>query len=116
MIDESGECIVVTIFNLADGKGVIIGDSVAIPEPFLTNVDFEFNSMVRINKWIICATFSLNTRIRIHINKQMIEKMFLKNQMLSFSFCYVNLRIDLFVTLIVEVFSFSEIQIQTYSC
>lgn len=40
--------IVTTVFNLADGKGVIIGDSVAIPEPYVTDVDFTFNGNVKI--------------------------------------------------------------------
>ncbi|XP_045480809.1 tetratricopeptide repeat protein 5-like [Harmonia axyridis] len=45
MVDETGDCVVVTLFNLADGKGVIIGDSIAIPEPLVTDVDFEYNSV-----------------------------------------------------------------------
>lgn len=39
MVDVNGECCAVTVYNLAQGKGVIIGDSVAIPEPFLNKVD-----------------------------------------------------------------------------
>merc|ERR1711874_85987 len=39
MIDSSSQCIAVTLYNLAPGKGVIIGDSVAIAEPFFTNID-----------------------------------------------------------------------------
>lgn len=46
MVDKTGTCVVVTIFNLADGKGVIIGDSVAIPEPFVTDVDFNYKDNV----------------------------------------------------------------------
>ncbi|KAK9876699.1 hypothetical protein WA026_014078 [Henosepilachna vigintioctopunctata] len=45
LLDENGDCIVVTIFNLADGRGVIIGDSVAIPEPFVKIVDFTYKSV-----------------------------------------------------------------------
>lgn len=41
-IDKSGTVIVSTVFNLADGKGVIIGDSVAIPEPYVTDIDFGY--------------------------------------------------------------------------
>lgn len=47
-MDKSGLVIVTTVFNLADGKGVIIGDSVAIPEPYVTDVDFTFNGNVTI--------------------------------------------------------------------
>ncbi|CAH1159927.1 unnamed protein product [Phaedon cochleariae] len=45
MVDKSSTCVVVTIFNLADGKGVIIGDSVAIPEPYVTDVDFNYKDI-----------------------------------------------------------------------
>ncbi|XP_074026151.1 tetratricopeptide repeat protein 5 [Leptinotarsa decemlineata] len=45
MVDKGGTCVVVTIFNLADGKGVIIGDSVAIPEPYVTDVDFCYKEI-----------------------------------------------------------------------
>lgn len=48
LVDKAGTCVVVTVFNLADGKGVIIGDSVAIPEPYLTNVDFSYKENVSI--------------------------------------------------------------------
>ncbi|KAL1506730.1 hypothetical protein ABEB36_006037 [Hypothenemus hampei] len=42
-IDKAGSVIVTSVYNLASGKGVIIGDSVAIPEPFLNEVDFVYN-------------------------------------------------------------------------
>ncbi|XP_057657747.1 tetratricopeptide repeat protein 5-like [Diorhabda carinulata] len=45
MVDKDGTCVVVTIFNLAAGKGVIIGDSVAIAEPFVTDVDFNYKNV-----------------------------------------------------------------------
>jgi len=45
LMDQQGECIAVSVFNLAVGKGVIIGDSVAIPEPYVevieVNIDGE---------------------------------------------------------------------------
>jgi len=37
----------VTVYNLAQGKGVIIGDTVAIPEPYLSSVHFKFKQKVR---------------------------------------------------------------------
>jgi len=46
MTDKDETCIVVTVYNLAEGRGFIIGDSVAIPEPFLTLVSFEFKGKV----------------------------------------------------------------------
>ncbi|CAG9856495.1 unnamed protein product [Phyllotreta striolata] len=45
MVDKDATCVVVTIFNLADGKGVIIGDSVAIAEPYVTDVDFIYKEI-----------------------------------------------------------------------
>ncbi|XP_047998625.1 tetratricopeptide repeat protein 5-like [Leguminivora glycinivorella] len=36
LVDASMECVLVTVYNWADGRGAIIGDSVAIPEPKLT--------------------------------------------------------------------------------
>ena len=35
LIDSTGRCVAVSVFNLAVGKGMIVGDSVAIPEPFV---------------------------------------------------------------------------------
>lgn len=40
--DASGDCAVLTIYNLASGHGLIIGNSVAIPEPWVENLDFTF--------------------------------------------------------------------------
>ncbi|GLV37229.1 hypothetical protein CBL_01941 [Carabus blaptoides fortunei] len=42
LVDKKGTCISVMVYNLAEGKGVIIGDSVAIPEPFVTKVKFSY--------------------------------------------------------------------------
>ena len=38
MTDRTGRSIAVNLYNLAPGKGVIIGDSVAIAEPYFTRV------------------------------------------------------------------------------
>ncbi|KAK7600916.1 hypothetical protein V9T40_008357 [Parthenolecanium corni] len=45
MVDTNYECIAVTVYNLANGQGVIIGDIVAIAIPFLRSVDFRFKNM-----------------------------------------------------------------------
>lgn len=45
-MDKQGTCVVVSIFNLSSGKGVIIGDSVAIPEPFVVDNNFTYNNKV----------------------------------------------------------------------
>lgn len=47
MVDEEKTCTAVTIYNLAEGRGVTVGDSVAIPEPFLTHQQFTFSGTVR---------------------------------------------------------------------
>lgn len=41
--DSNGDCAGLTIYNLAGGHGVIIGNSVAIPEPWLEKCDIKFN-------------------------------------------------------------------------
>lgn len=55
MVDESRECVLVTVYNWADGRGAIIGDCVVIPEPYLTAhkydsdiVKYDFKS-IRVN-------------------------------------------------------------------
>lgn len=53
LVDKVGTCVVVTVYNLANGKGVIIGDSVAIPEPYITDVQFEFKNIVSILCYLI---------------------------------------------------------------
>ena len=40
--DKNGDCALLTIYNLVKGEGVIIGDKVAIPEPWFEKVDFDF--------------------------------------------------------------------------
>lgn len=52
LVDEEKTCIAVTVYNLAKGRGVTVGDSVAIPEPFVIhqkfsylNNDFDFKSI-----------------------------------------------------------------------
>lgn len=48
-MDKKGTCVSVMVYNLAEGKGVIIGDSVAIPEPFVTKVKFSYKGKVRVH-------------------------------------------------------------------
>ena len=42
LVDAEGTSLAVTVYNLSPGKGVIIGDSVAISEPFFTKVDLVY--------------------------------------------------------------------------
>eukprot|EP00493_Phyllostaurus_siculus_P003335 UN03350 len=41
MVDAEGDCIAVTIYNMAAGKGFNPGDSVAIPEPYVQEAKFK---------------------------------------------------------------------------
>ncbi|XP_061197158.1 tetratricopeptide repeat protein 5-like [Saccostrea echinata] len=59
MVDEEETCLPVTVYNMAQGCGVKIGDSVAIPEPYLQDVKvnhknqkFEFSS-IRVNSPLV---------------------------------------------------------------
>ncbi|XP_052233486.1 tetratricopeptide repeat protein 5-like isoform X2 [Dreissena polymorpha] len=52
MLDEAETCVPVNVYNLAQGSGVKIGDTVAIPEPFLQHVrvshkgkEFDYKSI-----------------------------------------------------------------------
>nr|CAD7416820.1 unnamed protein product [Timema poppensis] len=48
MLDKAETCVAVTVYNLAQGKGVIIGDTVAIPEPYLSQVRFRYEDKVQV--------------------------------------------------------------------
>ena len=43
MVDSDKNCVAVTLYNLKAGIGVIIGDTVAIAEPFMEKIDFNFD-------------------------------------------------------------------------
>lgn len=42
LVDEQKTCIVVTVYNLVKGRGVTVGDSVGIPEPFVIHQKFSY--------------------------------------------------------------------------
>lgn len=42
-VDSESTCYAVNLYNIAQGQGVIIGDSVAIPEPFVQRIDFTID-------------------------------------------------------------------------
>lgn len=44
IVDKDNVCVGVTVYNLANGQGVIIGDTVAIAMPYLKQVDFAFGN------------------------------------------------------------------------
>ena len=46
MTDRTSRCLAVNLYNVAPGKGVIIGDSVAIAEPTFKRVHVTHNGQV----------------------------------------------------------------------
>ncbi|XP_026688894.1 tetratricopeptide repeat protein 5 isoform X4 [Diaphorina citri] len=42
LIDSTGTCLCVTLYNLAEGRGVIIGDEIIILEPCMHHVQFTY--------------------------------------------------------------------------
>ena len=48
LTDRKGKCLAVNLYNLAPGKGVIIGDSVEISEPHFTHVKISHKGQVSI--------------------------------------------------------------------
>ena len=61
IVDQEKTCTAVTLYNLAKGKGVTVGDSVAIPEPFLSHHQFSYENDV-------IFYFILNNIIAIFLN------------------------------------------------
>uniref|UniRef100_A0A2A4J8R8 Tetratricopeptide repeat protein 5 OB fold domain-containing protein n=1 Tax=Heliothis virescens TaxID=7102 RepID=A0A2A4J8R8_HELVI len=59
LVDASMECVLVTVYNWADGRGAIIGDCVAIPEPLMRTHKHESEAMtydfksIRVNNPLI---------------------------------------------------------------
>ena len=51
------------MYNLAPGKGVIIGDSVAIAEPFFSTINLDIKDQVSAHKNKIEKAFSLKSFI-----------------------------------------------------
>lgn len=45
-MDKELTCIVVSVYNLAQGRGPIIGDSIAIPEPHMSYIDATYKDQV----------------------------------------------------------------------
>lgn len=46
LTDKHGKCLAVNLYNLAPGKGVIIGDSVAISEPTFSHISVQHKDQV----------------------------------------------------------------------
>lgn len=48
MVDSTGHCLPVTLYNMNVHSGFVVGDSVAIPEPFLQLTDFTEDDKVMV--------------------------------------------------------------------
>ena len=62
MTDRTGRSVAVNLYNLAPGRGVIIGDSVAIAEPYFTRVSVapsSSSSSSDANKSAVAIEFGL---------------------------------------------------------
>lgn len=60
MVDKELLCMVVSVYNLAQGKGPIIGDSVAIPEPYMSYTDVTYkNQVCFFSYYLICIIENL---------------------------------------------------------
>lgn len=55
LVDKELTCVVVAVYNLAQGRGPIIGDSVAIPEPFMSHIDATYKNQVCFYANLICT-------------------------------------------------------------
>lgn len=51
IIDKNKTCVGVTVYNIAPGWGVKIGDSVAIPQPHYRHFNFTYRDEVCIRKY-----------------------------------------------------------------
>ncbi len=54
MTDKQQNTVAVSVYNLADGKGVIIGDAVAIPEPYFFQKHVSHKEKVRVI-FVVCV-------------------------------------------------------------
>ena len=67
----------VTLYNLSPGKGVIIGDTVAIPEPFFTQIDISWEnteykfSLVRVESPLVLVINSRKASRELQAGVQM---------------------------------------------
>ncbi len=46
VVDSSGDCLCMTVYNFSSNFGVVIGDSVALPEPYVLDVSTEISGKV----------------------------------------------------------------------
>lgn len=69
MMDGCGKCIAVSVFNLAVGKGMIVGDSIAIPEPFV-----QLNEVTVDGENISFQSIRVDNPVVLVVNKRKVGK------------------------------------------
>ncbi|XP_054713121.1 tetratricopeptide repeat protein 5-like [Uloborus diversus] len=65
MIDQAENCFAVNVYNMMQGKGVIIGDSVSIHQPFVQHFNFTFK-----NKTFSFSSVRVNSPLQLEVNKK----------------------------------------------
>jgi len=65
VMDNTGYCMAISVFNLAVGKGMITGDSIAIPEPYVQQVNVQVN-----NEQIAFNSIRVNNPVVMVVNKR----------------------------------------------
>jgi len=65
VMDNTGYCMAISVFNLAVGKGMITGDSIAIPEPYVQQVNVQVN-----NEQIVFNSIRVNNPVVMVVNKR----------------------------------------------
>ncbi|GIY48554.1 tetratricopeptide repeat protein 5 [Caerostris darwini] len=65
MIDEEENCFCINVYNMVQGKGVIIGDSVAIYQPHLQHFNFTFK-----DKTFSFSSIRVNSPLQLEVNKK----------------------------------------------
>ncbi|KFM81128.1 Tetratricopeptide repeat protein 5, partial [Stegodyphus mimosarum] len=65
MIDEDENCFAVNVYNMLQGKGVIIGDTVAIHQPLVQHFNFSFKDKV-----FMFSTVRVNSPLQLEVNKK----------------------------------------------
>jgi hypothetical protein len=48
-VDDDQQCLPISVYNLSQGSGVKIGDSVSIPEPYLQTIKVNHKDVVSVH-------------------------------------------------------------------
>lgn len=99
MLDEAETCMPVNVYNLAQGSGVKIGDTVAIPEPFIQHITVNHKGKVCVLKYYGKSTIlhTVKNEIAVFMISFFVFACFLKNLFLR-SLLYMYLHWDVHST------------------